>query len=455
MAAEKDRKLFECARTGNVAQFVSFGPQLPVAQRFALVSGYRSQHRFSNASAAVAALLASSSEGSVNVRSFHPNRPMGNRFTYGLTDPNAVLKEIHRNANEGLYSIVNETINVHDGGVSGVAYGGILEFAPDDTPRCVERPGVASLPRRFALRVLELVYGFTPSLPYGDDRRVEFSLHPLRRGVGHDHTIIWEIQTATKIALRPSHHWPNLFSRMLGDKAYGLIVAALNGARVPRTLVISRRVAPFEFGQTTGTSEAWIRTCPMEQTPGKFPTFRGWRDPYELLAGVDPEATAISSVLAQDGIDAKWSGAFVLQADGSPLVEGVRGGGEKFMKGEEPPRKLPKEIKHAVMAISARLCRKLGDVRFEWVHDGRNVWIVQLHAGRSAVQAHVVFPGEPAVFRKFEVSNGLETLRTFLEQIDRSREGVLLIGHVGLTSHFGDIIRQARIPARLASSPDL
>ena len=51
-----------------------------------------------------------------------------------------------RLAGEGYLTIVNETIDIHDGGISGVALAGIVEFAPDDTPRAVEQPGVAALP---------------------------------------------------------------------------------------------------------------------------------------------------------------------------------------------------------------------------------------------------------------------------------------------------------------------
>jgi hypothetical protein len=32
-------------------------------------------------------------------------------------------------------------VDIEDGGVSGVAYGDMLEFAPGDTPRYVEKPG--------------------------------------------------------------------------------------------------------------------------------------------------------------------------------------------------------------------------------------------------------------------------------------------------------------------------
>ena len=39
----------------------------------------------------------------------------------------SALKEL--SADRGLYTIVNESIDEHDGGVSGVAYRNVLEFA--------------------------------------------------------------------------------------------------------------------------------------------------------------------------------------------------------------------------------------------------------------------------------------------------------------------------------------
>ena len=72
---------------------------------------------------------------------------------------------------EGLFVIANETVDVSDGGVSGVIQGGVAEFAPDDTPRCVEKAGTASLPMDWALALIETVYlsGLKRSTPVADD----------------------------------------------------------------------------------------------------------------------------------------------------------------------------------------------------------------------------------------------------------------------------------------------
>jgi hypothetical protein len=61
--------------------------------------------------------------------------------------------------------------------------------------------------------------------------RVEFSIHPLKRGVRRDHTIIWEMEKAEPIHLAGDVDWPNRFSQLIGDKAFGLLVA--NGLGLP------------------------------------------------------------------------------------------------------------------------------------------------------------------------------------------------------------------------------
>lgn len=78
-------------------------------------------------------------------RRYHPNSPRSREFVYGLKLRDDVISTLNRLAYSDLHLIVNETIDVHDGGVSGVIQGDVVELAPDDTPRCVEKPGVASL----------------------------------------------------------------------------------------------------------------------------------------------------------------------------------------------------------------------------------------------------------------------------------------------------------------------
>lgn len=451
----KDKILNELAERGNVAQFVSFGPDL--SQRFSRVRGYEPNHRFESVEAAVGELLAVSPESSVNVRSFEPHNPKSRAFKYGLEDPERVVTEVRALAEAGLTTIINETVNVGDGGVSGVAFEDTLEFAPEHTPRCVEDPKVvvASLPRELGLRLLHTVYGFEPDLSNQPGLRIEWSLHPLPRGFHHAHTILWEVErqptSGTSHSVRELVRWPNHFSRFLGDKAYGLLMGHLLGLPVPRTQVIARKVAPFNFGQDTGVTERWIRTCPTEQLPGLFTTQHGWLDPFELMSKEDPEGTAIASILCQQGVQARYSGSLVAQADAKPHLEGASGFGEDFMGGRRGPETLPEEVTRAVLGLYEHVSSILGPVRFEWVWDGANVWLVQLHRGKSPGQGRVIYPGEAKGYRRFPVSQGLESLRELVEEIRGTGEGIVLVGRVGVTSHFGDVLRRAEIPSRLES----
>ena len=188
--------------------------------------------------------------------------------------------------------------------------GDVIEFASGDTPRCVEKPGTLSLPRTVALAMLQRVYGFAPVLTTGQ-WRVEFSIHPLPRGYRQEHTILWEAERETAMQRAPRPRWPNHFSRLLGDKAFGLLLADCFGFPVPSTTVIGRKCAPFTFGRSTGTGETWIRTCPREPVPGKFTTLRGWTDPFKLLDQEDPEGRELASVLSQEGVRAAFSGASI------------------------------------------------------------------------------------------------------------------------------------------------
>src|SRR6266446_3978570 len=150
----KDSVLHRLAESANVAQFVSFDPE--ARQRHARIRGYEVDCGFGSVEEAATALLQSS--GSVNVRSFEPHSAKSREFIYGLKNANEAASEVKRLGANGLYTIVNETIDVNDGGVSGVALGNIVEFAPGDTPRCVEKPGTVTLRKDFALNLLKRVY---------------------------------------------------------------------------------------------------------------------------------------------------------------------------------------------------------------------------------------------------------------------------------------------------------
>jgi hypothetical protein len=237
----------------------------------------------------------------------------------------------------------------------------------------------------------------------------------------------------------------------LGDKVFGLLIADALDLPVPASTVWARRVAPFSFGVPTGTSEYWIRTAPTESEPGRYTTQRGWTDPAKLLGIEDPSGDKIASVVAQEGIDARYSGAAAATITGGIIVEGVAGIGDQFMLGRAGPETLPAEVTKDVRQMYERARSRLGPVHFEWVHDGHKAWIVQLHRGAALGVDQVIYPGRPRKEHRFDVHEGLEALRALVQRVAGSDDGIVLVGHVGVTSHFGDILRKAAIASRIES----
>jgi len=450
----KDESLDELASTANVAQFVSYRPGDNPTQRFCHINGIPSNFSFSSIEEAINNLLLSSPEGTVNIMTFKPDDPSNHPFLMGANNVKSISRKINSLATQGLYTIVNETINISDNGVSGVLMNNMVEFSPDDTPRCVEKPGIARMPYENAIHILKSVYNFSPSLNYEPDLRVEFSLHPICRGVKNEHTIIWEIQhsLAKKNMGSNEHHkfgpWPNNFSRLLGDKVYGLLVADSLGLPVPYTNVTSRRLAPFSFGERTGNYEVWLRTAPSVKQPGHFPTTYGWQDPFKLLNKVDQTGKSVPSVMAQESVNSIWSGALNTQNEG-PNIEGVKGFGDKFMLGEERPIKLPVDVRNSVIRLYERAYESLGPISMEWAFDGERTWVLQLHSELSSGHGDVIVEGNPNKWHKFDISKGLEKLRDLTNRIHNKNEGIELIGRVGLTSHFADVLRKAKIPSKI------
>jgi len=450
--AFKDATLDRIAGIANVAQFISFGPDL--IQRFSRVSGFPPNHDFGSYQEGIRTLLAHCPDGTVNIRSFNPGSAKGADFVYGK-DVDGAPNALRKLAAQGLYTIVNETVDIEDSGVSGVVLGNVIEFAPGDTPRCVDRPGVASLERSAGIDLLETVYGFTPSLGFPQDHRVEFSIHPIRRGVRNEHTIIWELERVKLAEPRPNWSWPNRFSRFIGDKVYGLLIAHILGFPVPRAIVVSRQVPPFTFGRPTGTGEIWIRTSPSERHPGRFTTQPHWCDPFELIHREDPDGIEIPSVLAEEGVEAAYSGALIATQAGDPIIQGVRGKGDKFMAGKRSPDTLPPDVVRSIETIYRRIMDRLGPVGMEWVYDGHQVWVLQLHRGATTSTAHgTIVPGEAEQYHRFEIKHGIAALRKLVDELRFSgvNHGIILVGDVGITSHFGDILRRSGIPSRIEYS---
>ena len=155
---------------------------------------------------------------------------------------------------------------------------------------------------------------------------------------------MWEYEASNTAPSNPALKWPNRFSRHIGDKTFGLLIAHIVGLPVPKTTCFARRVAPFSFGCDTGSHEVWTRTCPREQEPGRYTTVKGWTDPFKLLANEDSEGIAISSILCQSAVLGLFSGAAITDGRGRLVIEGTAGEGDHFMLGKRTPEWIPPTV---------------------------------------------------------------------------------------------------------------
>jgi hypothetical protein len=455
----KDTKLFILSSNNiaNVAQFVSFEAGKGTEPKHICINNY--DKKGEEVRDVIKSLIESSSSKCVNIRSFSATVTKGNRFVYGKTieDLDEILSIIKSNSSEGKSSIVNENIDICDCGVSGVVLGDTIEFAPEDTPRCVEKEGVCSLPKQMGLNILKTVYGFAPCLNFDPCIRAEFSIHPSRQGVARDHTIIWEYEYYENKMSSKKISWPNKFSSFMGDKVFGLLVANSLGLRVPRTTVISRKVAPFTFGTATGLKEKWIRTCPIVKEPGKFYTGRKWIDPFLLMNEEESNSgrqdVSVASILSQDEVNGVYSGAsFIRENSVNDIIEGVRGNGDEFMVGCRDKTSLPDYVGERVKELNNKIrtfFNILGEVSIEWVYDGNLVWVVQMNQLKtsSSSDKNIIVEGSPDVYEKVFTKDGLDALRNKIDEIKGKDIGIELIGNVGITSHFGDVLRLSNIPS--------
>jgi hypothetical protein len=440
----KDENLARLAMDYNVAEFASFDPDAELRH-----SSFRVAPEVGISRIGLAAEQLLSRGRPVNVRTFTIDGRQSTPFVYGLESASEVVSAAQALVAEGYYLIVNEQIDIHDGGVSGVAQQGLVEFAPDATPRVVEDPNraVARLPAATAASVLGTVYGIDISFPSSE--RLEFSIHPLRVGSRNERMIVWESSNAQGGPLGAAISWPNDFSRLIGDKTYGLVVANALGLPVPRTLAVARRVAPFSFGIPTGSQETWMRTSPTEPRPGLFTTTRGWQDPFALLEMEDPERQ-IGSVLAQDGVIAEFSGSAATTTEGGYVVEGQAGYGDHFMLGGSPSQ-IPREVVSSVRQLLDTARAVLGEVQIEWAFDGRQVWLLQVHArSLKGIGGQTLSPGGADRWLDYDPDEGLAALRALTQQARAEAAGINVIRPVGITSHVGDVIRAAGVPGRMA-----
>lgn len=453
-ALDKDLALDSVANTLNVAQFVSIVSADPLRLRCHRVAGIAPDWKPSSLRELIATTLRASGENRLNVRTVVPGDPLarGHAFHYGLSDPQALEAAIFQVLRCGQIALVNETIDIDDGGISGVLAGSILEVAPGATPRCVETSGTMSIDLARGRALLGIAYGIDVKLSPVRGRRLEFSLHPYRRGYRHDHLVVWDDSQDPSPPPRPLLLWPNDFSRFLGDKAFGLLLATVSGLPVPHTTVLTRRLAPFTFGAPRTGRGTWIRTCPREPDPGRFATQPHWTDPFALLQREDPEGSKIPAILIQDEVTPRYSGGSLEDPRGRIHVEGVAGPGIHFMQGRMPIGALPKSVHERVAELHARARAVLGPVHLEWVDDGTSAWVLQVHQGPIPHEETIVVPGTRRHSLAIDSGAGLPALRELVQKAKATNAEILIHGSVGLTSHFAEILRLARVPARMLPS---
>jgi len=461
----KDEILNDLAWSGNVAQFVSFRPDKTkkCQQSYCRIYAFEPNHIFDSLKQAISHLIRNSPEKKINIRSYLPDNPKGYPLIYGITNVETALSKVNELTSKGLYTIVNETIDIEDGGVSGVCINDLIEFSPNDTPKCVDKPGVCRLPKSVGVELLSKVYGFRPKISFDPNYRIEFSIHPQKVGFLREHTILWEIEHVENKQGSFSIHWPNNFSKFIGDKTFGLLLADSIDVPVPKTCVIPRNVAPFFFGQPTGTFENWIRTCPEIPEPGYYTTEFGWKDPFELIKEQNNKnvKTPIMAILSQESVNPLWSGALLPGEDKEkPFIQGVSGRGDKFMIGAKD-EEIPLNVIDSVTELYENIVKKIGLVKIEWVFDGKRAWCVQMHKTQHfQSDQNIIVPSKnkSIEYHDFKIDSQIDTkeqldeLRKLIKSIKNKSMGISLIGDIGVTSHFGDILRKANIPSKIESS---
>jgi hypothetical protein len=109
---------------------------------------------------------------------------------------------------------------------------------------------------------------------------------------------------------------------------------------------------------------------------------------------------------------------------------------------------LPASVVERVAALGQSLVSALGPIRLEWADDGEQTWVLQL----NQVEAAGDEPADDArSWLDFDPNDGLDVLRALIEEATTGRArgaGIRVVRPIGRTSHVGDLLRQAGVPAR-------
>lgn len=445
---EKDLVLSLLSRKFNTAAFVSIGKDKKIRYSNFLDSDSETY----SIPELINMILMKSKTGKFGVRTFKPDKPNGNPFLYGNAQDKIyeVTNKIESFLEEGYIVIISETIEQKDGGIAGVKLGNLVELVPESTPRSVEEEGVCILPYDIWVNIMKKIYPQVDFKVFDDlnpNTRVEFTLHSSKQGIKNENIVIWELTEVDDESIPDNIKikTDNRFAEFIGNKAFGLLVMDTLNENIPKTTVVGRNVPLFRFGKET-SKDIIIRTAPNVKKPGKY--YSGnFTDPFKLMEGKED----ITSVLYQTVIEAKYSGAALIDANSNKrIIEGVEGNGDLFMLAEKEINNLPKAVLDHINIVADRiiLTDHFDKFSFEWVFDGRILWIVQLNTFESEFSNTVIYPGNPDKWINYDCKTGLEKLRDIVENID-SNTGIILNGKIGITSHMGDILRQAKIPPKI------
>ena len=224
-----------------------------------------------------------------------------------------------------------------------------------------------------------------------------------------------------------------------------------NGFDVPKSLVLSRELPPFTFGKTIDNNQPlWTRTAPKQKDSGRFHTSSKWQDPFLLMQKEEEKCDNdinIASLIIQQGIEAKYSGAGLLNKE-IKIIEAVKGYGDDFMLGLKSNKE---DVAHLFKdSFIDTLLKVFSNCSFEWVIDNKDsIWIVQVNQIKGEFTEHDIVLGDCKEYIYFDTDKGLDELRELIQTIKGKDVGINLIGNVGVTSHFGDILRINNIVSKI------
>lgn len=408
-------------------------------------------------------LLSQSNSGKVSIRTFTRDQSSGNPLKLGLSNRDEILNILYKNSIDGYYSIVNEYIDICDGGVSGVICNDVIEFSPNDTPRCVEKDGVCRLPARIGIKMLRIIYGVNIGFLWKKNKRIEFSIHTKKIGYLDKLYTVWEITDTNEFDenIKVPIMYPNNFSKHIGNKTFGLILAHILGLNVPSGIVINRNIRPFTL--TTNPKrlpdDTIMRPAPSIKLPGEIDSKFEYTDVFEFMKeGMEN----VPSLILQERVLAEYSGAAQITEDCQRCdIEGVQGFGDKFMLGMQEPGELPSKVIDKLEGSFDKIKEYrelLGDINLEWVYSDR-VWIVQFDCVNNENKAISFTTEEPESWVQIAVpETNLKQFRESVEDLLEQRDitgtnfGIEIRGNIGMLSHYGDIIREYNIPAKITKS---